>query len=303
VTFLSCSESDQFPLNLFIDSADEGYVSQLGRKLIDPFRVLSRQIIGAAGAAAIFLASHACADEKFETLVVGSTTYSNVTVLNKTRTDLFITHSWGMANIKVRDLDQDAQIKLGYLLPQDKRESKSFFKVPEVVAKLDTGFKDDQQRQEAEMQLAAQAGPFLDYIGNLDDRVAYGIVGGIAFVYLTFCFLCRQICKKTGQKPSPLIWMPLLKQFPMLKAAGMPAGWFLLNFIGLWGIRSIVWCFKISTARGKHWTLGLLLLLPVTNLLAFLYLAFSSGLDPDDVSSPKSTKLVLFGGGEKREAA
>jgi hypothetical protein len=277
-------------------------VNQLGQILIVSLRIWLRRAFLSAGAAALF-ACQTQADEKFNTLVVGSTVYSNVTVLNKTRTDLFITHFWGMANVKVRDLDQDTQIKLGYLLPQDIKESKSFFKVPDVVAQLDTSKLDDTEREQAEMQLMAEIAPALDFIGNLDDRVAYGIVGGIALVYLTFCFLCRQICKKTGQKPNPLIWLPLLKQFPMLKAANMSPWWFLLNLVGLWGIRSIVWCFKIASARGKHWFVGVLLLLPVTNLFAFLYLAFSSGEDGEDAATPKTTKLVLMGGGERREAA
>jgi len=249
-------------------------------------------------------ASSAAADEKFDTLVVGSSTYSNVTVLNKTRTDLFITHYWGMANLKVRDLDQATQVKLGYLLPEDIKEAKPFFKVPDMVAGLDTSsIKDKQERLKAEMQLAAQFGPMLDLAEKIDDRVSYGIVGGIALIYLTWCFLCRQVCKKTGQPPSPLIWMPLLKQFPMMKAANMPAWWFLLNFLGLWGIRSLVWCFKIASARGKHWFVGLLLVLPVTNILTFLYLAFSAGEDANESAAPTSTKLVLLGGGERREAA
>jgi hypothetical protein len=43
-----------------------------------------------------------------------------------------------------------------------------------------------------------------------------------------------------------------------------------LNLIG-W----IVWSFKICKARGKNPALGLFLLLPLTNLLALIYLAFS----------------------------
>jgi hypothetical protein len=40
-------------------------------------------------------------------------------------------------------------------------------------------------------------------------------------------------------------------------------------------VAQIVWSFKIAKARGKSGLVGLFLVLPVTNLFAFLYLAFS----------------------------
>ena len=49
----------------------------------------------------------------------------------------------------------------------------------------------------------------------------------------------------------------------------------------------VVWFFKIAKARGKSAWVGLFLLLPVTNLFAFLYLAFSDG------SSEKEEKVVV----------
>src|SRR6266487_5977669 len=60
-------------------------------------------------------------DETFSSLKVGKETYTNVTVLNKTRTDLFISHAHGMANIKVKDLDPATQASLGYQLEQPKQ--------------------------------------------------------------------------------------------------------------------------------------------------------------------------------------
>jgi hypothetical protein len=70
----------------------------------EQYNYLARGILAAVWAA-LLLVSAASADERFDWLTVGSTTYSNVTVLNKTRTDMFISHAWGMANIKVRDMD------------------------------------------------------------------------------------------------------------------------------------------------------------------------------------------------------
>jgi hypothetical protein len=79
------------------------------------------------------------------------------------------------------------------------------------------------------------------------------------------------------------VWFPLLKQIPLLKAAGMSPWWILANFIPLLPVITfIVWCFKIANARGKHAIVGVLLLLPITNILAFLYLALSASNAPDD---------------------
>jgi hypothetical protein len=254
----------------------------------------ARGILAAAWAA-LLLVSAAFADERFDWLTIGSTTYSNVTVLNKTRTDLFISHAWGMANIKVRDLDTDTQIKLGYMLPQEK-ESTSFFKPEEVLEKLDS----NPQVQEVHDMLSLQAQPFLEEVGTIDDAYLHGFVAAVALVYLGWCFCCRLICKKTGQPPSALIWLPILKQFPMLKAAEMSKWWFLLNFIGLFGIRQIVWCFKISKVLGKNAFVGFLLVLPVTNIFAFLYLVLSGDGNGTKGAPPK---VISLQGGERRQAA
>src|SRR4029453_14692804 len=62
------------------------------------------------------------------------------------------------------------------------------------------------------------------------------------------------------------------------------SGW---NFLLIWlpvvgAIVSIVWCFKICVARQKSGGLGLFFLLPITNILMFLYLAFSKGVDSQE---------------------
>ena len=46
----------------------------------------------------------------------------------------------------------------------------------------------------------------------------------------------------------------------------------LLNLVG-----QVLWCVKITQARGKGFLTAVMLILPVTNILAFLYLALSNG--------------------------
>src|SRR5258707_251791 len=85
-----------------------------------------------------------------------------------------------------------------------------------------------------------------------------------------------QICKKAGAQPGIMVWLPVLQLFPLLRAAQMPLWWFLLWFVpGVNLVAQVVWCIKIADARGKSPWVGVLLILPVTNIFTFLYLAFS----------------------------
>lgn len=247
-----------------------------------------------AACVALWLASSAVADERFESLTIGSTTYSNVTVLNKTRTDMFISHASGMANIKVRDMDTDTLVKLGYISPEE-AQPKTLFKADQVLEKLDS----NPQVKEVHEMIEVQAQPFLEAVSEIKDVYIQGFVAALGFVYLSWCFCLRVICKKTGHRPSALIWLPILKQFPMLKAAGMSRWWFLLNFIGLFAIRQIVWCFKIVKVLGKNSFVGFLLILPVTNILAFFYLVLSG----PGGSKGTPPKVISLQGGERRQAA
>jgi thioredoxin-related protein len=54
------------------------------------------------------------ADEKFSVLKVGSETYSNVTVTSVSPTDIFFTHSRGMGNAKLKNLDPELQKHFHY---------------------------------------------------------------------------------------------------------------------------------------------------------------------------------------------
>jgi hypothetical protein len=118
----------------------------------------------------------------------------------------------------------------------------------------------------------------LPTLGSID-KTRLAIVSGIALLlYFGFCYCCMLICKKTDKPPGALVWLPILQQFPLLRAAGMSYWWFLGYFVPVLNlVVPIVWCFKIAKACRKSAWVGLLLLLPVTNFFAFLYLAFSDG--------------------------
>jgi len=158
------------------------------------------------------------------------------------------------------------------------------------------------------------------------------LIGGLAvslLIYLFFCYCLKLIVQKTGTEPGLMVWLPILQLIPMLRAAGMSMVWFLfwispllvaaaipLMLLGgptpetmkIMGMLSmvatvtsllqllamIVWCVKIVQARGKSIWLTIFLILPITNLFAFLYLAFSRGDEPRlNVRHDDGGKIVI----------
>jgi hypothetical protein len=54
-----------------------------------------------------------------------------------------------------------------------------------------------------------------------------------------------------------------------------------------------MWCFKIAKARNKGIGVGILLLLPLLNILAFCYLAFADAAPVKEAKKQGSRVLVL----------
>ena len=224
--------------------------------------------------------------ETFESLNVGLRSYTNVTILNRSKSDLFIRHAGGMANIKVRDLDKSTQLQLGYMLADATPTNASALtfrrnSLPRV--EFDSRYEEMAEKIIWESQ---------EYLARVDASF-YSVAGGRVFVLsLSFCWCCHLICRKAGLEGVGLVWFPLLKQVPLLRAARMSPWWLLANLLPpVFLISYIIWSFKIAKARGKSAFTGFLLLLPGLNVLAFLYLAFSDLLsNPDDGQG----KMVTF---------
>lgn len=247
---------------------------------------------------------------------IAGNTYSNVTVRDTSDTTITLSHSKGMASInqakvtrqELEDLGliekapppPPPKMKLNLLAPPAEGElspaTKGAASIAQVMekAKQFQGF-DSPGVQDAAARLGAlPTGPFL--------------VAVPAYLFICLCFLL--ICSKAG-KPSPLlVWLPVLQMYPLYRAAKMSPVWFglmvftvvlelgwiamialqLVSPYVLLGIAlvivllclvhtigSLIWCFKICTARGKSPALGIFMLLPGLNLLTLMYLAFSGG--------------------------
>jgi hypothetical protein len=218
--------------------------------------------------------------ETYPTLKAGSVTYTNVKVLNKAKYDLFVQHAGGMASIKVKELDKSTQLQLGYTLVEPPPTNAPARVVVPALQDIEID-----PRIEEKFEWAVWESQ--EALSQFKPEVVYGAMGALFLVYLFYCYCCRLICRKVGQKAVALVWLPLFKIIPLLRAAGMNRGWFLTILIPpVFVIVFIVWCFKISWARGKSPFVGLLLLLPVLNVLAFLYLALA-----DTVSAAQEAAL------------
>jgi hypothetical protein len=117
----------------------------------------------------------------------------------------------------------------------------------------------------------------------IDRTMLIEILAALGVAYLFFCYCCMLICQKAGSQPGIWVWIPLIQFIPLFRAAGMSAWNFLLMWLPLVGfIVLVIFCFKICRARNKSSLLGLMLLLPVINILAFLFLAFSDGQEVEE---------------------
>jgi hypothetical protein len=237
----------------------------------------------------------ATVEQTFDVLQIGTHTYRNVTVTTKTKDYVFILHSAGMINLKVKELPPEVQVELGYADPQVKPKTKDpSLWAKQTVAKLETP-----QVKSIEQQLAgrwrSEIAPKNIHLPPITRNLIFMVLGGLLVLYLFHCFCCRLICRKVDQHPGVVVWLPILQIFPMLRAAGMSGWWFLAALVpGLNLIGHILWCVKIVEARGKNSLLTLLLLLPVTNVFAFFYLAFSNGVSPPKKTEQKHVEIMTL---------
>lgn len=239
--------------------------------------------------------------------------YQKVTVTGHNETDIFINHSRGMANVKIKDLDEETLWRVGLgpepgspeaIAAAEAAANKG--KMPAALAKMfDSAsaaasaatspavpaMESDTQQQILGMTGGGQH-PFP--IQQLDPKLLI-IVGAIFLaIHLFFSFCLKLIVQKTGHEPGLMVWLPFFQIFPMLRAAGMSGWWVLGMFVPILNIVvQILWCVKIVQARGKSVWVTIFLIVPFTNLFAFLYLAFSNGAHADEDASDEEGKIVI----------
>jgi hypothetical protein len=224
------------------------------------------------------LVAGAALEQTFDVLQVGTTTYRNVTVTTKDKNYVFIIHSQGMTNIKVADLSSDLREKLGYVDPAARVKTNT----PAIWARQTLTKLETPQVTQLGTQVSGWLHPnpasLKAQLAQIAPRLLLIIAGAVLALFLFHSFCCKLICEKAGSEPGPLIWIPILQLLPLLKAANMSPWWFLGFLVPVVNLAAqVLWCIKISQARGKSIVVGLLLIFPLTSLFALLYLAFSDG--------------------------
>lgn len=249
-------------------------------------------------------------EETFDVLHTRTATYTNVTVTTKDKSYIFILHSAGMGSIKITDLPYEVQVQLGYAVATnaaptarpagavDESATTKTNGALAILAKELAGFtgklkplieswqgRGNQAGGKPELALVkgpAANNPAAPFIG----------LGILLAVYLFFCYCSHLICLKAQSPGGILVWIPILQIFPMLRAAGMSGWWFLALFIPIVSfVAQILWAINICKAREKSVLIAVLLIFPLTTVLAYIYLAFSSG--PQAPPAPKYKSMSL----------
>lgn len=236
-------------------------------------------------------------DIELALLKCGTDVFTNVTVYGQTATDLFIKHSRGYGNVKISSLDKAtlSALKLGGTAAEGGTVSavseKATAAVATLKAKLEASSPWKIPTEDEVRGAISQVRP--------NSNMLMGAIAVVAIIYLLWCACLKLICVNAGSKPGFLIWVPVLQIVPLLRAAQMSAWWFVAFLIPLVGVVAhIVWCVKICRACGKSMLVALLLILPVTNLLAFFYLAISRGKsnsEPAERAEPLERHTMVLG--------
>ncbi len=231
-------------------------------------------------------------EETFDVLQTRTGAYTNVTVTQKTKSWIMILHSRGAGNIPVSDLSDDVQQKLGYTAETEKAASANAAgQVKQMLASI--GLSQPQALGDFWRKRAPAA--VLGTVSN--PAIIYTLLGALVLAYLFFSYCSMLICQKAHTEPGPLVWLPVLQLFPLLRAAGMSRMWFLAFLLPVFNLMAqIVWFVNIVRARGKSLWVALLLALPVTGPFTFLYLAFSSPAPLDFEKEPEPELMVLDAG-------
>lgn len=239
------------------------------------------------------LAGHtAPANVTFDVLETKTGTYKNVTVAARDENTICIMHSTGLCSIAVPDLPPEVQEKLGFAVKAGRPADGTLVNPTAVtvnatamISKLEVPLKQLGQSWQTRLPAMAVIRPSSTWL--------LGLMGIGLALYLFTCHCAALICKKAGHDPGALVWVPVLQLIPLLRAAKMSPAWVLGFFVPVVNlIGHVLWSVNITRARGKPVAVALLLLVPVLNFFAFVYLAYSSAA-PRDPQPPRPEMMVL----------
>jgi len=206
--------------------------------------------------------------------------YRNVKIFSRTDTHLSFSHERGTAVIKVAELEKESLTALDQSQAAVQTEAAESSGAVVMLKATPTPKPEPAwltQTKGAIGKLQSEAAPV-----QMTRQQLWIALGGLVLAWWFFCLCVSLICRKAGRPGGALAWLPILQMIPMFRAAGMSGWWFVAMFVPVLNlVGQVIWCVKITQARGKGFFTAVMLILPVTNLLAFLYLAFSNGRDAE----------------------
>jgi hypothetical protein len=273
------------------------------------------------------------AELSLPSLTINGEVYSNVVVTSSSKGRLMVRHGAGIGTVKPADLDYDVLTRLVDAEIIGGRAAKELLakKAPRKTAKISqvtTNQNGEAVVEEVEATLQARAtllarsartrlenearalgfrpADFEQSIARLPREALLGIAGAIALLYLLRCWCFLRICQRSTGRGSILVFLPLLRWFPLAEAARMSRHWVAVPVFGLlmlqlppvlpqlpWVplaylavvgtlglvtvILFVVWCVRICKVLQHSAFVSFLLLLPVLDWFALLYLACSGG--------------------------
>lgn len=236
---------------------------------------------------AVFPSTASEQEVSFPVLTIGTQSYTNATITTRNKDYVFLMHAGGLVNLKLANLAPEDRAKLG-LAPASQADKQGWTR--KVLAK--NPVKEVQEIKSDLSTIAQDSGFTLPAVAPSRNLIL-AVCGILLFMFLFWSYCSALICQKTGNPGGVLVWIPVLQLIPMLRAAGMSVWWslaFLVPILNL--VAQIIWTIRIVEARGKGLLCTIFMFLPVTNLFAYLYLAFSEAADGVETTDRSKENLM-----------
>jgi hypothetical protein len=265
---------------------------------------------------------------RLPSVTVGKSVYSNAVLKAYSTNRISVEHPFGLASIKTADLEIElaqqllaagviqesalkgntnyqAHLKQDKLAEKQRQRAANPHGAVAQYAGMD-GSMGARLGEQLEREINARGGIDPEkYIATWGMGMVVAILGGAVFFYFLRCWCLFRIVKKSLGQGSWLVTLPLLRWFPLVRAAGMSPHllWFptfglvmlycqpplpqqmpwagtvyLYLTVGMWAISALlfaVWCVRICQKAGGNPLLGLLLIIPLLEWVSLLYLACS----------------------------
>ena len=193
-------------------------------------------------------------DLKLDVLRTRTVIYTNVTVYERSATDIFITHSRGFGNVKIKDLDNDTLRALGLsktnLSASAISRTAKGKEVAKLSAKATNVVRSVMAKTQAQQLIKRTVPDMKSILAKLPVRMSSKVLVGLFHRHLgrlpVFLLLPETDLQTLGRKPVPSSGCQFCRCFPCCVPSGMSGWWFIAFLIPLLNIVALIlWSAKI----------------------------------------------------------